>query len=272
MSTKKDINENIADLEESESNNSTAVVEPSFDSVILEEMTKAGILYGKKKSKTHPRMKSFIFTTRNGVEIFDLPKVFGAIEKAQEFLYDIAKKGGMIMFAGALPAAKELTLALGKQFNFPYVVERWLGGTLTNFKTISERIRYYMNLKADKETGKLEKYTKKEQSQFNKEIEKLTTLFSGLETLTKLPDALVIIDAIEHETAIREAKRMNIPVVALINSDTNPEIVAYPIPANSRARSSIAWILSKLEGSIAAGIKEKGLIKEVKETVKELVK
>ncbi|MEK7590082.1 MAG: 30S ribosomal protein S2 [Patescibacteria group bacterium] len=269
MSSEENINENTT---ESEANNSTAVAEPSLDLMILEEMTKVGVLYGRKKSKTHPRMKSFIFTTRNGVEIFDLPRVFAAIEKAQEFLRGIAKKGGLIMFVSTLPSSKELIASLGKKFGFPYVTERWLGGTLTNFKTLSDRTRYYMNLKADKETGKLAKYTKKEQTQFGKEIERLTVLFNGLETLNKLPDALIVVDAIEHETAVREAKRLKIPVVALINSDTNPETISYPIPGNSMAKSSVAWVLNKLEESISAGIKDKETAKEVKEAAKEPTK
>src|SRR3989338_4388321 len=131
MSSEENINENTT---ESEANNSIAVTEPSLDPLILEEMTKVGVLYGRKKSKTHPRMKQFIFTVRNGVEIFDLPRVFAAIEKAQEFLRGIAKKGGLIMFVSTLPSSKELIASLGKQFGFPYVTERWLGGTLTNFK------------------------------------------------------------------------------------------------------------------------------------------
>ena len=259
MSSEENINENTT---ESEANNSIAVTEPSLDPLILEEMTKVGVLYGRKKSKTHPRMKQFIFTVRNGVEIFDLPRVFAAIEKAQEFLRGIAKKGGLIMFVSTLPSSKELIASLGKQFGLPYVTERWLGGTLTNFKTLSERTRYYMNLKADKETGKLAKYTKKEQTQFGKEIEKMSVVFSGLETLTKIPDALIVVDAIEHETAVREAKRLKIPVVALINSDTNPETIPYPIPGNSMAKSSVAWVLNKLEESISEGIKEKGMTAE----------
>ena len=230
---------------------------PSIDPLIMEEMVKAGVLYGRKKSKTHPRMKDFVFATRNGIEILDLPKTMQALEKAAEFLKEIAKKDGIIIVVGTKPVCQELAENFAKKFSMSFVVKRWLGGTLTNFKTISKRIQYYMNLKADKASGKLAKYTKKEQVAFDKEIERLNGFFIGLERLTKLPDTLIVIDANEHITAVREAKRLKIPVVAILSTDTDPEAVEYPIPANDNSKTSIAWILGKLEAKIAEGVREK---------------
>src|SRR3989344_2449027 len=125
-------------------NNDTAVVENvapevTMDPMLLEEMVKAGILYGRKKSKTHPHMRPFIFGTRNGIEILDLPKTSETLEKAGEFLKEIAQKDGLIMVVGTKPAAQDLVEEFAKKFSFPYVVKRWLGGTLTNFKTLSRR-------------------------------------------------------------------------------------------------------------------------------------
>ena len=143
------------------------------------------------------------------------------------------------------------------KFSMPYVTKRWLGGTLTNFKTLSKRIQYYMNLKADKATGKLEKYTKKEQLEFSKLITKMDQFFNGLEKLSRLPDVLLVVNVTDHITAVREARRLKIPVVAIISTDTDPELVDYPIPANDNSRTSIAWILGKLEAKIEEGQKEK---------------
>ncbi len=235
----------------------TASQGPSIDPMVLEEMAKAGVLYGRKKSKTHPRMKPFIFTTRNGIEILDLSKTMQALEKAGNFLKEIAKKEGLILVVGTKPAAQELTENFAKKFSMLFVIKRWLGGTLTNFKTISKRIQYYMNLKSDRATGKLEKYTKKERVEFDKEIERLNGFFVGLERLTRLPDVLVIINANEHITAVREAKRLKIPIVAILSTDTDPELANYPIPANDNSKTSIAWILGKLEAKVEEGARER---------------
>lgn len=231
----------------------------TMDPILLEEMVKAGILYGRKKSKTHPKMKEYIFTTRNGIEILDLPKTMEALEKAAEFLKEIAKKDNLILIVGTKPAAQEVAENFAKKFDFPYVSKRWLGGTLTNFKTISKRLQYYLNLKADQASGKLEKYTKKEQVMFAKEIQRMDQFFIGLAKLTRLPDALVIVNANDHITAVREARRLGIPIVAIISTDTDPALVNYPIPANDNSKASIYWILSRLEGKIEEGMKERSV-------------
>lgn len=232
-----------------------------MDPMLLDEMVKAGVLYGRKKAKTHPHMRPFIFGTRNGIEILDLPKTSEALDKAGEFLKEIAKKDGLIMVVGTKPAAQDLSEEFAKKFSFPYVTKRWLGGTLTNFKTLSKRIQYYMNLKADKATGKLEKYTKKEQVEFGKIIGKMDQFFIGLERLSRLPDALFVVNANDHITAVREAHRMKIPVVAIMSSDTDPELAEYPIPANDNSKMSIAWMIGKLEAKIEEGVKSRPVVK-----------
>jgi len=227
------------------------VDEKSFvDPAILEALVKAGVLYGSKKSKTHPRMQKYIFTTRNGIEIIDVVQTLDLLAKAEEFLKTVVAKGGSIVFVGTTPAAKGSVEALAKKFGYPYVTERWLGGTLTNFKTIHDRLQYYLKLKTDRETGRLEKYTKKERFQFDKEIERLTVLFGGLENFTRLPDALFVVGATSHDTALRETKRSKIPVVALMSSDADPDQVNYPIPGNDKARSSIVWVLNHIEKAL----------------------
>ncbi len=223
---------------------------------ILKEMISAGVLYGHKKSKTHPRMKPFIFATRNGMELFDLNATLEATEKAKEAVKNKIKAGAAILFVATQAEAREAVEELAKKFNFPRVTNRWLGGTLTNFKTLSKRIDYMKKLRGDKESGRLEKYTKKERVVLSRELDKLSLIFSGLETMAKTPDLVVIVNVNKHSTALREARRLKIPVIAVVNSDVNPELVEYPVPGNDVARSSVLWFLRNLESAIEEGKKE----------------
>lgn len=234
------------------------------DTALLETMAKAGVWYGRRKSKTNPRMRPFIFSTRNGIEIFDLVQTQEYLARAGSFLQSVVAEGGSVLVVGTTPAGQELTRALAEKFGFPCVTERWLGGTLTNFKTLSTRIQHFIKLRADRDAGRLEKYTKKERSDFDKEIRRLTMLFGGLEKLTELPKALLVIGATAHETALREAKRLKLPVVAMVNSDMSPEVVSYPIPANDSAKASITWILEALTSYLEAGKAEAAVRKAEK--------
>jgi small subunit ribosomal protein S2 len=235
----------------------------------LEEMARAGIIYGRKKSKTHPRMRKFIFATRNGFEVFDLPKTTEAIETAKKFVRGVVENRGLVLLVGTIPAAKELILGLAKQTDFPYVTERWLGGTITNYKTLSKRIDYYKQLKADKASGRLEKYTKKERVLIDRQIEKMTKLFGGLENLTRMPDLVFVADVTKHDTAIREAKKMKIPVVGIANSDADPDAIDYSIPGNTNSQTSLKWIISQLNEAFTAPQKPKELPKEKNDQPKE---
>ena len=227
---------------------------------MLEEMAKAGLLFGRKHSRTNPKMKNYIYTSRNGVEIFDLVQTIDLIEKAKNFLKTAVQTGRPILFVGTTPASQAVVRATAEKFGFPFVTERWLGGTLTNFETINKRLNYYMNLKSDQQTGKLEKYTKKERTAMEKEIERLTRLFGGLEKMTTMPAAVVVAGADAHLIAIREAKRMKVPVVSIVNTSGAPEMITHVIPANDNALSSIAFIFAKLSEGISAGIQEKGTL------------
>lgn len=250
-------------------NNNTSVaepvpVEPTMDPALLEEMVKAGVLYGRKKTKTHPRMKPFIFATRNDMEIIDLPKTIAALDRAGEFLKEAATKGGLFIIVGTQPAAQTLTEEFANKLSLAFAAKRWLGGTLTNFKTVRKRTDYYIKLKSDLAGGRLDKYTKKERTMFGKEVERMDQFFRGLEKLTRLPDAMIVINANEHMTAVREAKRLKIPIVGIISTDTDPELVTYPILANDNSKTSINWILEKLGAKISEGAKIVPVLTEVK--------
>lgn len=233
-------------------NSSLAVEEQLFvpsnpeQLAVLEAMAKAGVLYGRKKSKTNPKMVKFIFTTRNGFQIFDLEKTLQQLEAAKTFLAGVTERKGGFLLVATQPPLRDLIIATAEKKGYPFVAERWLGGSLTNFNTISKRIQHYIKLKEDRAAGRLEKYTKKERLGFDREIARLNQLIGGLEKMEKLPEAIFMVDAVEHETGVREANRLKIPIIALVNSDNDPDKIQYPIPANTKSRASVEWIINKL--------------------------
>jgi len=218
------------------------------DLQLLEEMIKAALMYGHKKTRTNPKFKPFIFVNRNNVEIIDLNLTLDKLEQAIEFLKNKIKEKATILVVATQPAAREAIEKLTKEFNFSYINSRWIGGLLTNFNILSKRIEYFKKVQADFEKGEFEKYTKKEKQKINKNIFKMKKLFGGLENLSKKPDVVFIIDlSIKgHRTAVREANRIGVPIVAILDSDDDPNLVAYPIPANDHAKISIDWLINKI--------------------------
>lgn len=214
------------------------------------EMAKAGVFYGHKKTKTHPRMKPYIGGQRNEIEILDPEIVLKSLEKAGQFLKEKLSPGGLILFVGTKPAAKESIKTLAEEFKMPFVIFRWLGGTLTNFKVISQRSNYYQDLKSKKEKGELSKYTKKEQLDFSKEIDKMSRSFEGLANLNRLPDAVFIVDPEESKTAVAEVRKLNIPMVVIMDTNDDPALMEYPIFANDHTKASIEWIFAKIKEAI----------------------
>ncbi len=218
--------------------------------LLVQEMAENGLLYGLNKSKTHPKMKPYIYTTRSGVEIINLESSVKKLAEAREFLKNVSASGKSVLLVGTTPAAKNAVKEIAEKTGCPYVNERWLGGTLTNFKAISERIKHYNKLVSDRETGALNKYTKKERVLIEKKLEKMKNLFEGISKVTELPGAMLILDIKDNDTAAREAKELNIPIVALINTDTDPTYVNYAIPSNNRLESSVQWVLNNLNDSL----------------------
>lgn len=218
------------------------------DMNVLKEMAQYGVMFGHKKTRTNPRFKNFIFTTRNGIEIIDLAKTVKGIEEVSEFLKTCVQDGKIVLLIGTQPASWEVLGVMAQKFNFPMIKNKWIGGLLTNFKNLYQRLEYYRKLKADMESGALDKYTKKERAMFNKTIAKMQQMFEGLDNLTKLPDAVFIIDPSVkgHTTALREARIAKIPVAAVVDSDDNPDLVDYAIAANDHSKMSITWVVNKI--------------------------
>lgn len=231
-------------------NQMVEVVESPEDKAIIEEMLKSGVQFGHKKTKGHPKMAQYVYTLRNNIQIINLSKTLAQLKIAADFLKNILTKEGTVLFVGTNPSAKELIKDLANDLKMPYVSERWLGGTLTNFQTIKKRINYFLDLLKKKETGELEKYTKKEKLLIDRDIKKLEINFGGIRAMEKLPDAVFIVDIKEHSTAVNEAKKINIPIVAICDTDVDPTDIAYPIASNDGAYSAIKFILNYISKNI----------------------
>lgn len=226
--------------------------EELYTDPIFKEMVEAGLFFGRKRSRTNPRMKPYILTNRNDIEIVNLTKTQESLDKAMAFLSGKVQVGANVLFVGTQPPAGGVK-TLATEFGIPFVDLRWLGGTLTNFKIISARIEHYKKLKADWAKNAFEKHTKKERLDIQREIEDLSESIGGLEPMIRLPDVVVVVDAVLHLTAVREAIRLNIPVVAFVNTDTDPNLITYPVVGNTKARLSINWFLDKVREAILGG-------------------
>jgi len=211
---------------------SDPVQQPTIATELLTELIQAGVILGHHKSKTHPKMRPHIAGNRNELDLLDPPSVLESIDQAGSYLKKLLgaptaalpnEQGtGLVLMVGTGPAVKERLAAFAELWRQPFVGRRWLGGTLTNFSMIKSRLKYYDDLKTKREQGELQKYTKKEQLEFNKEIAKLSATFDGLARLVKLPDALFVVDAKSHAPAIAEAKILKIPVIAVMDTDDDP--------------------------------------------------
>lgn len=222
----------------------------------LLEMLQAGVHFGHKVSKWHPKMKPYIFGERSDIHIVNLELTAQKLKEALDFLEETTAAGGVVLFIGTKDQAKEIVKRHAQDSGMPYVISRWLGGTFTNFKTIKGVIDKFRDLKVKQSSGALAKYTKKEQLNFQKEIEKLEGLVGGIESLTKLPEAIFIVDVRTEKTAVAEARKRRVPIVAICDTNVNPEEVGYPIPANDDAVKSIELLVGLAAGAIKEGRQE----------------
>jgi small subunit ribosomal protein S2 len=232
------------------------------------EMIEAGVFYGRKKSKTNPKMRQFILANRGGIEIIDLQKTSEKLDKAMAFVKEKIRNGGLPLFVETAPATEDLIKHLAAEFSFPYVTLRWIGGTITNFKIISRRVEYLKKLRTDLASGALEKYTKKERLEMEKEMKRLEELMGGLENMPREPELVIMVDPTTHITAVREAKLRRIPIVALANVDADPDTIDYLVPGNDKTRMSVAWFLGNVEKAIREGMAERAAIKAKEPEVK----
>ncbi len=223
------------------------------DTVTIKELLEAGAHFGHQTSRWHPAMKKYVFTKREGIHIIDLEQTAAMLAKACEFAKQVAAEGGVILFVGTKKQAQEAIELEAKRCGMYYVNQRWLGGVLTNFVTIQARIDQLVRLEDQKSRGDFERLPKKEAQKLEKEILRLNRLMGGFKEMTNLPNALYIVDPTKEKIALAEARRMGIPVIAIVDTNCNPNEIDYPIPANDDAIKAIKLMCSKIADAIIEG-------------------
>jgi small subunit ribosomal protein S2 len=226
----------------------------STQNTLIEEMFSAGAHYGYSKSRRHPSTTQYVFATKNGVDIINIEKTYELFEKALEQVTKMAASGKTILFVGTKAEAKQQIVEAALALGMPYVGERWVGGSLTNFPEIKKRITKLLDLRDQKEKGGLDKYTKKERLLIDREMNDMTKNFQGLTGITKTPDAVFVVDPKKEHLAVTEAHKMNLPVIALMNTDCNIKQVEHPIVANDASVSSISFFVRAVKEAYAKGV------------------
>jgi len=271
--TTKTAGESVEEVKQEEKKQASETYFASLDfskvTVSPEDLLKAGVHFGHLKSRRHPKMDEYIYTTRKNINIINLEKTAEKLHTAGTFLASVVKSGKPILFVGMKTQTQETVQSLAKRLGESYVIDRWLGGTLTNFSCIHSRAKYLNDTHEKLEQGAFKKYTKFEQAKKNEEVEKLEKKVGGIKNMMQLPGALVIADVKEASLVIFEARKMNIPVVGIVDTNTDPSFVDYPIPGNDDALSSLRILLGYL-GKVVSETKEKNLL--AKNTAKESVK
>ena len=225
--------------------------------ITIEDLLKAGVHFGHLTSRWNPKMKPFIFMERNGIHIIDLRQTLELLKQAGEAAREIAARGEQILFVGTKKQARDIVKREAERCGMPYVVERWLGGTLTNFQTIRQSIRRMEDLKRMEEEGTFEQLKKKERLRLRREREKLERYLGGIAHMTRLPGALYVVDVVREHIAVKEARKLHIPIIAMVDTNADPELIDYPIPANDDAVKSIQLITSYIADAILEGLAER---------------
>jgi len=236
------------------------VVSEKAPVITMKKLLEAGVHFGHQTRRWNPAMKKYIYTARNGIYIIDLQKTVTCIETAYNALKTIVDNGGKVLFVGTKKQCQEIVKEEALRSGSFYAVERWLGGTLTNFRTIQKRIKRLKDIEKMEEEGSLDLYTKKEAATIRKEAEKLNVSLGGIKEMRKLPNAIVVIDPRIEHNAVAEAKKLGIPVFAIVDTNSDPENVDYVIPANDDATRAVKLIITVLADAI---VESKGGVTEI---------
>lgn len=238
----------------------------SYD-VDIKKLLEAGAHFGHKTSRWHPKMAPYIHSKRGGSHIIDLTKTVDKLDEALAFLEQTATSGKQILIVGTKRQSKEIARKVADATGMPYVVNRWLGGMLTNQKTMSGRIKYLKDLEAKMESGQLAaKYNKLELQRLQEEIDSMNDLYGGIKNMAAKPNALFVFDILHDVNAVNEAKKLGIPIVAVVDTNTNPTEIDYPIPANDDAIKALELIGAYVEKAILSGKSKQKQPAETKET------
>ena len=223
------------------------------DGVNIKELLEAGAHFGHQTSRWHPRMKRYIFTKRNGIHIIDLEQTAGMLNKACEFVKETVANGGKVLFVGTKKQAQSIIEEEARRCSMFFINQRWIGGVLTNFSTIQTRIDYLVRLEDQQARGEFARLPKKESLKLGEEIERLNRHLGGFKEMTNLPDVIFVVDPVKENIALAEAQRVAIPVVAIVDTNCNPDDIDYPVPANDDAIRAIKLICSKIADAVIEG-------------------
>jgi small subunit ribosomal protein S2 len=232
----------------------------------IKKMLEGGVHFGHLKRNWNPKMQKFIFGRKKNIYIIDLEKTTKMLDQAKEFLKEIAKSGGNILFVGTKRQIRPVIKELATSCDMPYVDQKWVGGLLTNFSTIKKRLQRYLELLKMRENGEFDNIPSKEVVRLNRQISRMDKNYSGLTTLKTLPDCVFVVDPKREKSCVREATKLSIPLVALIDTDADPEEVNYPIPGNDDAIRSVKFIVSSLVEAIDEGRQDYHMIQKEKES------
>ena len=221
--------------------------------ITMKQLLEAGVHFGHQSSQWNPAMKEYIYGSRNGIHIIDLQKTLKSFLKAYDFIKEIVSDGGEILFVGTKKQAQEIIGEEALKCDMPFVNSRWLGGTLTNFNTIRSRVDYLIQLKKLKDDGEMDNLPKKEQITLNREMEKLEYLLNGILNMKKMPRAMFVVDTRKEEIAIKEAKKIGIPIVGIVDTNSNPSDADYVIPSNDDAIRAVKLCVEKIANACQEG-------------------
>ena len=230
--------------------------------VTMKQLLEAGVHFGHRRQRWNPKMRSYIFTERNGIHIIDLQQTIRAIHRAYDIVRDIAAEGGTVIFVGTKRQATDNVMAQATRCGMPFVTTRWLGGTLTNFRTIRSRIEYMIDLESQRDRGMFDVLPKKEATLKTREMAKLERRLGGLRNLNQLPDAIFVTDVKTEEISVKEANRLGIPVIAMVDTNCDPEPIDLVIPSNDDAIRTILLLTSIMAEAVIEGQQMRGVMME----------
>jgi len=256
-----DLEEAVADDEADEAGED----EPAEHRASIEELLKAGTHFGHLTSRWHPRMEKYIFMDRNNIHIIDLMQTQVLLDRAASAARRFARRGKTILFAGTKKQAQEIVREYAEECGMPFMVNRWLGGTMTNFETIRRSIRRMEEIEKMEKDGTLDKLKKKERLVRLREHEKLENVLGGIREMARLPGAIFIVDVKREDIAVNEARKLGIPIIAMVDTNCDPELVDYPIPSNDDALSSIELVTSIVTDAIKEGQQERQMKQQEKQ-------
>jgi small subunit ribosomal protein S2 len=222
--------------------------------ISMKALLEAGVHFGHRTRRWHPKMRQYIFTERNGIHIIDLQQTMRQVNTSYNTVRDIVREGGLVLFVGTKKQAQETIRLEAERCGMPFVITRWLGGTLTNFRTIRQRVEYMVDLERRDTRGELERLPKKEALLLRHELARLHLRIGGLRTMTHVPDALFIVDVQRESLAVTEASKLHVPVVAMVDTNCDPDPIDFPIPSNDDAIRAIKLMAGKMADAVLEGM------------------